>query len=98
MIEINDSKCISRYPRNKRIMNGRIIFFGGLTIALLSLLFGSDHMIGNQKVFAVGGYGNGFAHSYHPDFGYHYGPGYPINPCGGGPYNSINGQIVCTPA
>ncbi|HXX97233.1 MAG TPA: hypothetical protein VEL11_08985 [Candidatus Bathyarchaeia archaeon] len=69
MIEINDSKCISRYSRNKRMMNGKIIFFGGVSIALLSLLFGSDHMIGNQKVFATGGYGNGFAHSFHPDFG-----------------------------
>jgi hypothetical protein len=36
MIEINHSKCISTYSRNKRIMNGIIIFFG-LTIAVLSL-------------------------------------------------------------
>jgi len=97
MIEINDSKCISRYSRNKRMMNGKIIFFGGVSIALLSLLFGSDHMIGNQKVFAFGGYGNGSAHFYRPNFGYHYSPGYPINPCGGGPYSIVNGQIVCTP-
>ena len=95
MIEINDSKCISTYSRNKRIMNGKIIFIG-LTVASLPLLFGTDHMIGNQKVFAVGGYGKGFTHSYTPD--YHYSPGYPINPCGGGPYSIINGQIVCTPA
>jgi hypothetical protein len=100
MIEINDSKCISRYSRNKRIMNGKIIFFGGLTIALLSLLFGSDDIIGNQKVFVVGSYANGFAHFYRPDLGYHYSPGYPIEPCGGGTYsiiNKSNGQIVCTP-
>jgi hypothetical protein len=96
MIEINDSKCISRYSRNKRIMNGRIIIFGGVTIAVLSLFFGSDHIIGNQKVFASG-YGHGFAHFYHADFSYFYSPGYPINPCGGGPYGIINGQIVCTP-
>jgi hypothetical protein len=95
MIEINASKCISRYACNKRIMNGKIIFFGGLTIALL---FGSYYMIANQKVFAVGGHGNGFAHFYHPDFRYHYSPGYPINPCGGGPYSVVNRQIVCTPA
>jgi hypothetical protein len=77
-------------------MNGKIIFFGGLTIVLLSLLFGSYCMMGNQKVFAIGSYGNGLLHSYRPD--YHYSPGYPINPCGGGPYSVISGQIVCTPA
>jgi hypothetical protein len=95
MIEINDSKCISTYSRNKRIMNGKIIFIG-LIVASLPLLFGTDHMIGNQKVFAGGGYGKGFTHSYTPN--YHYSPGYPINPCDGGPYSIINGQIVCTPA
>lgn len=76
-------------------MNGKIIFIG-LTVASLPLLFGTDHMFGNQKVFAVGGYGKGFTHSYTPN--YHYSPGYPINPCDGGPYSIINGQIVCTPA
>jgi hypothetical protein len=98
MIEINHSKCISTYSRNKRIMNGIIIFFG-LTIAVLSLFFSSDHIIGNQKAFASGsvGYGNGFVHSYRPALGHYYNPGYPINPCGGGPYSTINGQIVCTP-
>ncbi len=80
-------------------MNGRIIFFGGLTIAVLSLVIGPEHIIGNQKAFAFSGFGhgNGFTHFYSPAFGYHYNPGYPINPCGGGPYSTINGQIVCTP-
>ncbi|MFY9869252.1 MAG: hypothetical protein WAK17_06005 [Candidatus Nitrosopolaris sp.] len=42
-------------------------------------------------------YGPGLGHYYGPGLGHYYGPGYPLdNPCGGGPYSIINGQIVCT--
>jgi hypothetical protein len=105
MIEINGSKCICTYSRNKILMNSRTIFFSGMAIAAVSIFFGSGHMIGNEKAFAFGGFGHGFGHSfghgfghlYGPGFGYSYGPGYVIdNPCGGGPYSIIDGQIVCT--
>ena len=62
-----------------------------MTIAAVALFFASGHMIGNQQAFAFGGYGYGHG------FGHYYGPGYTVdNPCGGGPYSIINGQIVCT--
>jgi hypothetical protein len=88
-------------------MNGKIISLIGMTIAAISLFFGSGHMIGNEKVLAFGGFGfghgfghffgPGFGHFYRPGFGYYYSPGYLIdNPCGGGPYSIIDGQIVCT--
>ena len=105
MIEINGSKCICTYSRNKILMNRRTIFFSGMAIAAVSIFFGSGHTIGNEKVFAFGGFGHGFGHFfgpgfgplYRPGFGYSYGPGYVIdNPCGGGPYSIIDGQIVCT--
>jgi hypothetical protein len=88
-------------------MNPKIISFSGMTIAVV-LFFASGHMIGNQQAFAFGSlghYGSGFGHYYGPGFGHYHGPGfghyyvpgYPVyNPCGGGPYNMINGQIVCT--
>jgi hypothetical protein len=92
-------------------MNSRTIFYSGMAIVTVSIFFGSGHMIGNEKVFAFGGFGHGFlghgfghgflghgfGHFYGPGFGYSYGPGYVIdNPCGGGPYSIIDGQIVCT--
>jgi len=102
MIEINDSKCICTYSRNKIVMNRRTIFFGGMAIVTVSIVFGSGHMIGNEKVFALGGIvhgvghgflGHGFGHFYGPGLG----PGYIVdNPCGGGPYSIIDGQAVCT--
>ncbi|MFY9798293.1 MAG: hypothetical protein WAK17_27355 [Candidatus Nitrosopolaris sp.] len=82
-------------------MNSKVISFSGMMIAVV-LLFASGH-IGNQQVFAFGGYGghggfggHGFSHGYSPR--YSYGPGYPIFPCGGGAYSIINGQTVCIPA
>jgi hypothetical protein len=92
-------------------MNSKVISFSGMMIAVV-LFFASGHIIGNQQVFAFGGYGgHGFGHYYSPGFGhyyspgfgpgYSYGPGYPIDPivpCGGGPYSIINGQAVCTTA
>jgi hypothetical protein len=107
MIEINDSKCICTYSRNKRLMNRRTIFFSCMAIVTVSIVFGSGHLIGNEKVFALGGIGHGgfahgflghgFAHGFYgPGLGY-YGPGYVVdNPCGGGPYSIIDGQAVCT--
>jgi hypothetical protein len=92
-------------------MNPKIISFSGMTIAAVALIFASGTTLGNQQVFAFGGYGfghgfgqgfghyygPGFGHYYGPGFGHYYGPGYPVyNPCGGGPYSIINGQIVCT--
>jgi hypothetical protein len=97
--------------RNKRLMNRRTIFYSGMAIVTVSIFFGSGHMIGNEKVFAFGGFGHGFlghgfghsflghgfGHFYGPGFGYSYSPGYVIdNPCRGGPYSIIDGQIVCT--
>lgn len=79
-------------------MNPKIISFSGMTIAV-ALFFASGHMIGNQQAFAFGGhhYGPGFGHYYGPGFGHYYVPGYRMyNPCGGGPYSIVNGQIVCT--
>ena len=93
-------------------MNRNIFSFSGMTIAAVALFFASGHMIGNQQVFAFGGYRAAtlatvatlamaatlatvatVATAQDTD----YGPGYPIdNPCGGGPYSIINGQIVCT--
>jgi hypothetical protein len=71
-------------------MNSKVISFSGIVFAVV-LSFASGHTIGNQEVLALGGYGgHGFSHGY--------GPGYPIFPCGSGPYSIINGQIVCTPA
>jgi hypothetical protein len=111
MIEINGSKCICTYSRNKILMNRRTIFYSGMAIVTVSIFFGSGHMIGNEKVFAFGGFGHGFlghgfghgflghgiGHFYGPGFGYSYGPGYVIdNPCDGGPYSIIDGQAVCT--
>jgi hypothetical protein len=106
MIEINGSKCICTYCRNKILMNRRTIFYSGMAIVTVSIFFGPGHLFGNQKVFAFGfghggfghGYlGHGFGHFYGPGFGYYYGPGYVIdNPCGGGPYSIIDGQVVCT--
>jgi hypothetical protein len=81
-------------------MNSKVISFSGMMFAVV-LFFASGHMIGNQQVFAFGGFGgHGFSHYYSPGFGpgYSYSPGYPIVPCGGGPYSITNGQIVCTPA
>jgi hypothetical protein len=110
MIEINGSKCICTYSRNKILMNRRTIFYTGIVVTV-SIFFGSGHMIGNEKVFAFGGFGHGFlghgfghgflgrgfGHFYGPGFGYSYGPGYVIdNPCDGGPYSIIDGQAVCT--
>jgi hypothetical protein len=104
MIEINGSKCICTYSRNKILMNRRTIFFSGMFIAAVSIFFGSGH-IGNQQAIAFGGFGHGFGHSYgpgfghlyRPGFGYYYSPGYVIdNPCDGGPYSIIDGQAVCT--
>jgi hypothetical protein len=74
-----------------------------MTIAAVAIFFASGH-IGNQQAIAFGGhgylghgfYGPGlFGHGY---LGHYYtGPGYVLNnPCGGGPYSIINGQIVCT--
>jgi hypothetical protein len=83
-------------------MNRRTIFYSGMAIVTVSIFFGSGHMIGNEKVFAFGGFGHGFlghgfGHFYGPGFGYSYEPGYVIdNPCGGGPYSIIDGQAVCT--
>jgi hypothetical protein len=109
MIEINDSKCICTYSRNKILMNRRIIFFSSMTI--VTIVFGSSYMIGNEKAFAFGGIGHGsfvhggfghgflghgLGHFYGPGLGY-YSPGYVVdNPCGGGPYSIIDGQAVCT--
>jgi len=60
------------------------------------LYFASGH-IGDQQVIALGGHaGHGFSHGYSTR--YSYGPGYPIFPCGSGPYSIINGQTVCIPA
>ena len=81
-------------------MNSKILSLSGLTIAAVAIFFASGH-IGNQPAIAFGGYGHfghgGFSH-FGPGIGhYYYGPGYVMdNPCGGGPYNIINGQIVCT--
>lgn len=74
-----------------------------MTIASIALFFASATF--GDQVFALGGFasGHGFGHFYSPGFGHYYGhgfghyvPGYPVyNPCGGGPYSMINGQIVC---
>ena len=88
-------------------MNRKTLSFSGMTIAAVALFFASGHMIGNQQAIAFGGYGyghgfgHGFGHFYGPGLGHYYGPGfgpgYPVyNPCGGGPYSIISGQIVCT--
>lgn len=80
-------------------MNPKIITFSGMTIAAVALFFTSGTTFGNQQVFAFGGYGlgHGYGHYYGPGFGHYYVPGYPVyNPCGGGPYSIVNGQIVCT--
>jgi hypothetical protein len=85
-------------------MNSKIITFSGMTIASVALFFASGATFGDQQVFAFGGFGHGLGHFYGPGFGHYYGPGlgyyvpgYPVyNPCGGGPYSIINGQIVCT--
>jgi hypothetical protein len=81
-------------------MNPKIVSFSGMTITAVAILFASGHL-GNQPAIALGGYGHfghgfgGYGHFYGP--GYGYGRGYLLdNPCGGGPYNIINGQIVCT--
>jgi hypothetical protein len=86
-------------------MNPKIVSFSGMTIAAVAIFFASGH-IGNQSAIALIGYGHGSGHGfghyyYGPGFGhglghYYYGPGYLDNPCGGGPYSIINGQIVCT--
>jgi hypothetical protein len=99
MIETNGSKPISTYWSHIRLMNPKIVSFSGMTIAAVALFFASGHMIGNQQAIAFGGhgFGHGFGHYYGPGLGHYYGPGYPLdNPCGGGPYSIINGQIVCT--
>jgi hypothetical protein len=76
-------------------MNPKIISFSGMTIGTVALFFASGTSFGSQQVFAFGGYG--FGHYYGPGFGHYYVPGYPVyNPCGGGPYSIVNGQIVCT--
>jgi hypothetical protein len=82
-------------------MNSKIAL-SGMTIAAIAIFFASGH-IGNQPAIAFGGYGHfghgfgGYGH-FGPGIGhYYYGPGYVMdNPCGGGPYSIINGQIVCT--
>ena len=88
-------------------MNRRTIFYSGMTIVTVSIFFGSGYMIGSEKVLAFGGfghgflghgfghfYGPGFGHLYRPGFGYYYSPGYVIdNPCDGGPYSIIDGQL-----
>ncbi len=76
-----------------------------MTIASIALFCISGATFGDQ-VFAFGGFGvgHGFGHFYGPGFGHYYGPGFgyyvpgdPVyNPCGGGPYSIVNGQIVCT--
>jgi hypothetical protein len=72
--------------------------------AAVSLFCTSGHN-GNQRAIAFGGLGHGFAHFhgpgfghlYGPGFGYYYSPGYVIdNPCDGGPYSIVDGQVVCT--
>ena len=106
MIEINSLKCICTYSRYKILMNRRTIFYSSMALLTASIFFGAGHMIGNEKVFAFGGFGHGgfghgflghgFGHFYGPGLGY-YGPGYVLdNPCGGGPYSIIDGQVVCT--
>ncbi|MGB6530296.1 MAG: hypothetical protein WBF33_19505 [Candidatus Nitrosopolaris sp.] len=75
-------------------MNSKV--FSGMMFATV-LFFAAGYMIGNQQVFAFGGHGgHGFSHGYSTR--YSYGPGYPIFPCGSGPYSIINGQTVCIPA
>jgi hypothetical protein len=77
-------------------MNSMVISFRVVMIAVV-LFFASGQMIGDQQVFASDGYGgHGFSHGYGPR--YSYGPGYPVLPCGSGPYTIINGQTLCTPA
>lgn len=84
-------------------MNPKIVSFSGMTIAAVAIFLASGH-IGNQQAIAFGGsgYGHGFGHGFGHFFGpglghYYYGPGNVlVNPCGGGPYSIIDGQIVCT--
>lgn len=92
-------------------MNQKIVPISGMTIAAVALFFASGTTFGNQQVFAVwsGGSGHGvgsgfnhfhgpaFGHLYRPGFGYYYSPGYAIdNPCDGGPYRIVAGQVLCT--
>jgi hypothetical protein len=90
-------------------MNQNIVPISGMTIAAVALFFASGTTFGNQQVFAFGGsghvvgpgfghfHGPAFGHLYRPGFGYYYSPGYAIdNPCDGGPYRIVDGQVLCT--
>lgn len=92
MTQIYNLKCISNYFSQYRLVNSKVVSFSGMMIAV-TLFLASGH-IGNQQVFAFGGHG--FSHGYSTR--YNYGPGYPIFPCGSGPYSITNGQTVCIPA
>jgi hypothetical protein len=78
----------------ERLMNSKIVIFSGMAIAALAIFFASGH-IGNQPAIAYGGHGlgHGLGHFYGPGLGHYY---YGGNPCVGGTYTVINGQIVCT--
>jgi len=78
-------------------MNSKILSLSGMTIAAVAIFFGNQPAIAFAGHFGHGGLGGGFGH-FGPGIGrYYYGPGYVMdNPCGGEPYNIINGQIVCT--
>jgi hypothetical protein len=63
-------------------MKQKIVFLSSMTIAAVPLFCTSGH-IGNQQAIAFGG------------FGYYYSSDYVIdNPCDGGPYSMIDGQVV----
>lgn len=93
---------------HKKVMSQKIVPICGMTITI-ALFFASGTTFGNQQAIAFVGIGHGFGpwfghfhgpffgHLYRPGFGYYYSPGYVIdNPCGGGPYSIIDGQVVCT--
>jgi hypothetical protein len=97
MTQTHNLKCISNNSSQYRLVNSKVFSFSGMMIAVV-LFFASG-----QQIFAFGGNGghaaydsHGFSRGFGP--GYSYGPGYPIFPCGSGPYSTTNGQIVCTPA
>lgn len=93
MTQIYNLKCISNYSSQYRLVIPKVVSFSGMMIAL-ALFFASGHI---GTVFAFGGHGgHGFSHGYSTR--YSYGRGYPIFPCGSGPYSIIDGQTVCIPA
>lgn len=95
MTQIYHLKCISNYCSQYTLVNTKVVSFSGTMIAVV--LFVASGHIGNQQVFAFGPHGgHGFSQGYSTR--YSYGPGYPIFPCGSGPYSIINGQTVCIPA